>query len=116
MEPISEKQEYEIDDTEKFVLEDGTEIEGKNIMAYGEISLKNDEDINLINKLPIICEDIFSCTNIIPTTFDYNKGTIKGINPWSHIWDKLLWFKYNYCLIGKPKRIIIYKITFRKIR
>ena len=119
MQAITEEQEVEIDKSSeenaykrsRFYIDDTLMVEGKEIYAYGEINLKEKDDINLIESLNIIDDEVMGCRNVIPTTFDYAKGTIKGVNPWSHTWNKLEWFKYHYCMIGKPKRIIIYKIA-----
>lgn len=121
MQQITPKEEEEIDNSvnenvykrSRFYLNPELFVEGKEILAYGEINLKNEDDINLIRNLPILDDKVMDCGNIIPTTFDYNAGTIDGINPWSHTWDNLLWFKYHHCMIGKPERIIIYRISMK---
>ena len=51
----------------------------------------------------------------IPSNFDYNTGYVYSNNEdifkTHDTWNKIDWFKFNHCLIGKPERIIIYRIN-----
>lgn len=117
MEAITEEQENKIDKAykyygeHKYITKEGTVITGKNIFLYGEVNLDSDDDIDVIERFPIVSEEM---DNFIYSNFDYDKGTYTTIDekPKGHFTcDRLKWFMYNHCLIGKPKRIIIYKIN-----
>lgn len=119
IEPLSEEQENEMERISlykgqiEYKPKDGVSILEKNIFLYGEIDLDNEEDIKLINKFNFIdeCHSIEN-PNWIYSGFDYNTATCVTINNklCGHpTWDNLTWFKYCYALIGKPKRIIVYK-------
>lgn len=117
MEAITEEQENKIDKAYKYygehryITKEGTVITGKNIFLYGEVNLDSDDDIDIIERFPIVSEDM---DNFIYSNFDYDKGnytTIDGKPKGHFTCDKLKWFMYNHCLIGKPNRIIIYKIN-----
>ena len=86
MEAITEQQENRIDNSKayygniRFERYDGTIVQAEDIYLYGEL--------------------------------DFDKGnftTIDGIAKQFQTWDALKWFKYCHILIGKPKRIIVYK-------
>lgn len=122
MHAIDEEIEKDIDDSMNniskraiFSIDDKIIASGRNILAYGTVDLRKSEDIELIEKLSIVNDEVMPSYNWIPSNFDYIKGTISteddGKVRWYTTWDNLKWFKYNYCLIGKPKRIIIFKIT-----
>lgn len=117
MESITEEQETIIDKAYKYygehryVTKENTVITGKNIFLYGEVNLNNEDDIDIIEKFPIVSEDM---DNFMYSNFDYEKGTyttIDGLSKGHFTCNRLKWFMYNYCLIGKPDRIIIYKIN-----
>lgn len=116
MEAIDENIEKKIDNSEKYFgsicyqREDGADIPAKNIFLYGELDLNNPDDIENIEVFELIGKNMGD--NYIYSNFNYENGTIeienniiKGYNTWN----PLLWFKYCHCLIGKPKRIIVYK-------
>ena len=67
----------------------------------------------------IICNPD-AISNWIESNFNYENGTItsnsEGIYKGYQTWQFLKWFKYNYCLIGKPKRILIYHYPTNIIR
>ena len=116
MEPITEKEELRIDRSVKYFesmrheLKNGYIVEGKDIYCYGEIDFNKDEDLELIKRLNLVYE---GGNNWVETSFDYESGTITsidGISKGSVTYDPVLWAKYNHVLIGKPQRIIIYKI------
>lgn len=108
MKEITESQEKELDDLESITI-DNKIISKDNIYCYGEIDISNKEDIDYLKKFNIINLD---AENNIHANYDYEKGNVLiegNIAKMSPIWDVIKWFKYNYLLIGKPKRIIIYK-------
>lgn len=112
MHSITEEEEQKIDKVHDYFIGDVT-IPNSDIYLYGTVDLNSKSDIKFIQKKPIVSEDVYDAAVII-TSFDYDKGTIttndKGTDyPWAHTWDRLKWFKYNYCWIGKPERVIIYK-------
>lgn len=121
MHAISEEDEKRIDDSIEenptgrpmYHLDNKIIATGKNIYTYGTVNLKNKEDIDFINTLDIVNPDVMNSGNWIPSKFDYNKGIIEsdedGIVRWYQTWNNLKWFMYNYCRIGKPKRVIIYR-------
>lgn len=109
MSPIDESQEKELDKYERAVI-DGNEISRKSIYTYGEVDLSNKEDVDFINKLHL--SDDSDKGNIIHSNFNYDKGFAEyegNVAKTRPTWNLLEWFKYNYCLIGKPKRIVIYE-------
>lgn len=114
MEAITEEQETSIDKSKiyygdiRYVRNDGTMIQAKNIYLYGEVDFNNKDDISNIERFNLIDED----GGIIYSNFNYDKGhfiTIDGIAKSFPTWNPVLWFKYCHCLIGKPARIIVYK-------
>ena len=122
MEPITEKEEERIDKSSKYygeirhVRSDGYIIPSKDIYLYGEVDLDNDEDINNIEKFNLIDSKSSAC-NWIYSNFDFENGcftTIDGIAKGYPIWDAFTWFLFNYVLLGKPKRIIIYNYPIDK--
>lgn len=87
-------------------------IERDKIILYGEIDFNNKDDIELIKSKNLMFPEIVS--NIVYSTFDYKSGIATPIN---NVYKTTIevnpvkWFMYNYCLIGKPKRVIVYKTT-----
>lgn len=108
---ITETDEKNIDKELRFNT--GTQfIERDKIILYGEIDFNNKDDIKLIKNKNLMFPEIVS--NIIYSTFDYKSGIATSINNVYKMTievDPVKWFMYNYCLIGKPKRIIVYKTT-----
>ena len=119
MQKITEEEEIAIDnamdsdDTIRFVLEEKYIIPIRDIFLYGHVDITNKEDIQVIKNSKIITEEINGAANI-PSKFSYKYGDVysdrEGIFRCHDTWDKLKWFKFNHLLIGKPERIIIYKI------
>jgi len=114
MEAITEQQENRIDKSKIYYgdivykRKDGVIVQGRDIYLYGEVDFNNPEDISNIERFNLINED----NNFIFSNFNYDKGTYTTIDgkPKRFItYDPLLWFKYNYCLLGKPARVIVYK-------
>lgn len=123
MEALSEKDERIIDtlmDVENgyFTVLNNIRISTKDIFLYGEININNPNDIKLLRKSDIITQEVNQAANI-PSNFDYDKGFVysdkDGIYRCHDTWDKIDWFKFNHLLIGKPSRIIIYKVDKRYV-
>ena len=119
MESITEEKEAEIDargdiDEMYFITDSNVKIPAKDIFLYGEIDINNKEDLKLINKADIITLEINNAANI-PSNFDYETGNVyadrDNIFKCHNTWDKIKWFKFNHCLLGKPNRVIIYRIN-----
>lgn len=115
MEGITEKQENDIERAVKYYGQilykriDGVIVKAKDIILYGEINLDNEEDIRYIERFNLMNDE---SQNWIYTNLDYDTGIVETIDRKligiSTI-DPVEWFEYNYLLIGKPERIIIYK-------
>ena len=121
MEPITQEQENEIDNSFaeygeiRFTRSNGDILKKQNIKLYGDVNLDNDDDLNAIEKYQFIDEDWRS---FIYSNFDYERGTVGLVKDKFKYYptkDPILWFKFNHCLIGKPKKIIIYKIPKLKL-
>lgn len=104
---INEKDEKQLDDN-GYIYIDNNKIDKRDIYCYGEINLLSQDDIEYIRKFNLI--DSHNGGNI-HSNFNYEKGiaTYEGVVKTYPIFNAIDWFKYNYCLIGKPERIIIYK-------
>lgn len=111
MKEITETDEKNIDKGLRFNT--GTQfIERDKIILYGEIDFNNKNDVKLIKNKNLMFPEIVS--NIVYSTFDYKSGIATSINNVYKMTievDPVKWFMYNYCLIGKPKRVIVYKTT-----
>jgi hypothetical protein len=111
MKEITETDEKNIDKGLRFNT--GTQfIERDKIILYGEIDFNNKNDVKLIKNKNLMFPEIVS--NIVYSTFDYKSGIATSINNVYKMTievDPVKWLMYNYCLIGKPKRIIVYKTT-----
>lgn len=120
MESIGEKEEKLIDESletfssPRFILEKDIVVYPSNIYVYGKVDLDDNNDINLLMSKDIMPDSVMEAA-IIPSNFNYEDGIIysNGNNEflYHNTWNKLNWFKYNYCLLGKPERIIIYKLN-----
>lgn len=120
MEPITEEQELRIDKSANYFGEmqyesaHGT-IRQRDIYLYGNIDFNSPDDIAVIKRFKLVSEDMDSFMYI---PFNYEKGisiTTEGITKISPTLNPVDWFKYNYCLIGKPERIIVYKLLNYKL-
>lgn len=120
MEELSEKDNDVLDtaaeyDKEISILVDNKYIvRGRDIFLYGEVDLNNKEDLELLMNTDIMTDEVNNASNI-PSDFNYETGDVykdkDGIYKCHDTWNKLDWFKFNHCLLGKPKRIIIYRIN-----
>lgn len=107
--PLTEKQEQEIDDNDYFSLTyngDDITIPKANILFYGEIDLKNEDDLAIIIKRHLVDENLKYSQ--IPHNFDYATGV--GENSWAPTNNPVDWFKFVHTRLGKPRRVIAYKI------
>lgn len=122
LEPITEELENKIDAIIKYggsVKLDSKHIVTKtDIYVYGDINLNNKSDIEYLSKFKRIILNPYTMTTFIPSSFNYKLGTylkVDGLARGSNFQgDFLKWFKYNYCIIGKPKKIIIYHYPNRR--
>ena len=121
MEIISEKTEQELDkqmnsiNNFKYINIRGKIIPSSSVYLYGEVDLNNKKDIDYLKRFKSAILNIYDYGNWYYTSFNYETGTIT-YNEEKQTWlgthfitDFLKWFKYHYCIIGKPKRVIIYK-------
>lgn len=108
MKPIDEDAEKLLD-KEGVIVMDGVTISQKSVFFYGSIDFSNPEDLDFIKKCSLI--DDSQQGNIIHSKFDYNKGVAycDEVPKTRPTWDAIEWMKYNYCLIGKPERVIVYQ-------
>lgn len=105
---ITEAQEKELDELNSITI-DNKLISKDNIYCYGEIDINNEQDVQYLKKFNIINLD---AENPIHSNYNYEEGNvlIEGrVVITRPTWDVIEWFKYNYMLIGKPKRVLIYK-------
>ena len=108
MRPITESQEKELDENEQITI-DNNIITKDNIYCYGQFDINNDEDIKYVKKFNIINLEE---ANPIYSGYNFSDGTVViegNIAKTYSCYNPIEWFKYNYLLIGKPERIIIYK-------
>lgn len=107
--PITEKQEQQLDE-EEYIDFDGTIVDKSNIFCYGEFNVNSEADLDYIEKFNIIDYDGH---NMVYSNYDFDNGTFttneNGTPELHDCYDAIHWFKFNYLLIGKPKRIIVYK-------
>ncbi len=117
MESITEKDEEKIDKSViyyneiRYVKDENTIIRAKDIYLYGKVDFDNDDDLDFIEKFNLINSSIKD-NNMMHANFNYDNGTcttINGVIKTTSTWDAIEWFMYNYVLIGKPERIIVYK-------
>lgn len=110
----------EINNYVSYRTKDNYVVKGESIILYGEVNLKNKFDLKYLEKYKDkICTPEINQASSIPTSFDYEKETIisdNGVIKHNDTWNYLLWFKYHYCLIGKPKKVIIYSIPAAVVR
>lgn len=108
MRAIDEHQEKELDKYEQTVI-NGKTISRKSIYVYGEVNPDSKDDIELINKLHLM--DDSDKGNTMHSGFKFATGEVEYEDNVKYriTWDCIEWFKYNYCLIGKPQRVVIYE-------
>lgn len=110
LERITEEEEQFIDDNNYWIRDKDSkniEIPKYDIMFYGEIDINNEDDIALIRKKNLVDENLRH--SWVPSKFNYQFGT--GLDhSCAPTADPVLWFKYCHVRIGKPQRVIAYKI------
>ena len=108
MREITDKQEQELDELESVNINNKI-VSKEDIYCYGQIDVNNEEDTNYLKKFNIINLDD---ENPIHANYNYNEGNVLVEGHLAKMittWNPVEWFKYNYLLLGKPARIIIYK-------
>lgn len=111
MNGISKSEEAQIDKNKSIVI-DNVKLYEDNILLYGIINLNSDEDINYINKIGILPDDY--PTNQMHSHVDFTTGQVEligGSVQYKMCINPIEWFKYHWLLLGKPNRIILYKIN-----
>lgn len=115
MKALSKAQEAEIDKNKSIKIDD-VYLNESNILLYGIINLNDNEDINYINKIGILPDDYPA--NQIHSNLDFQTGQVELINgsvQYRMCINPIEWFKYHHIFIGKPNRIILYKIDKFKL-
>lgn len=103
-----------------YLLDNKIKVRAKNIYLYGDINLDNQEDNKLLEKFNKIICDEYAISNFIYSNVDYKTGKVYSDERGIYLgytcmnWNK--WFNFNYLLLGKPKKIIIYSISKNIIR
>ena len=117
IESITEEDEKAIEESKSkrgdvnFLTASGEIVDNSRIYMFGEVNLNDKEDLRIIEKYNLINFD----GNCIHSNFDYDKGTVE-INKWYQTFNPILWFKYCHCLLGKPKRIIVYRTSHKSLK
>lgn len=114
MESITKEDEENIDITDSFIRnnsKDSIIINKNNIYFYGEINFDDKNDIDVIRKHNLV--DIDLQHSWIPHNFKYS--TAYGELSKAPTNNPIKWFKYIHCRLGKPRRIIVYKIPKKLI-
>lgn len=121
MEAITEEAERKIDKQNDTLLSfsyktlSNRVITNSTTYLYGEINLNDKKDIDYLLKFKHAILNPYDYHNWYYTSFDFKTGEITynddhraflGIN---FLTDTVAWFKFKYCILGKPKRVIIYK-------
>lgn len=123
LEGITEELEEKIDALIKYggcvKLHTGVTIAKNDVYVYGDINLSSKADVQYLSKFQKIILNSYTMNAFIPNSFNYSAGTFvideDGVAKGSPFQANFLkWFKYNYCLIGKPKKIIIYHYPTRR--
>lgn len=113
--PITKEQEDTLERTERLNLGakfNNLEVSRKSVICYGEVDIDNPQDANAIKKFDLL--GYGETDNFVYSNFDYEKGcftTINGCPKGATTSDAILWYRYNHVLIGKPKRVLIFKIN-----
>lgn len=114
---IDDKQEAAIDRAKRIhgepIYRVGDEVvaKGDSIIMYGDVDVNDKEDANMISQANLVNED--NNGNPIPSKFDYDTGTCVAngkVQRYFDTTDAVLNFKYHHVLIGKPSKVIVYKV------
>lgn len=118
---LTDKEEEQIDNSIikygelTYLLDNKIKVRAKDIYLYGDINLTNQEDNKLLEKFNKIICDEYAESNFIYSNVDYKTGRVYSDERGIYLgytcmnWNK--WFNFNYLLLGKPKKIIIYNIS-----
>ena len=113
MQGITANEENQLDKYEKATLRiDSTstvDVNREIIYCYGEVNPFNDEDVLGIRKFNLVGDN----GSTIHSNFNYEQGIAlyEGATPkFYSTTDPVLFWRYAYTLIGKPERIIVYKV------
>lgn len=112
MQAINEDQEKELDKYERttIMVDSNTilPVSKELIYCYGEVNPDNKQDADAINRFNLIEPN----GNNVHSTFDYELGiaTYDKVPKFFTTTNPLLYWKYAYTIIGKPERIIVYKV------
>lgn len=83
-------------------------IESENVYHIGELNFDNPEIVSLADNLKIVPDNGYK----IYSSFDFENAELKtenGVLKWYDTYNPVKILKYNYCQIGKPKYVIIFK-------
>lgn len=112
MQAINEDQEKELDKHEatSIMIDSNTilPVNKEVIYCYGEVDPNNKEDAAAIERFNLIDSN----GNSIHCSFNYDLGnaTYTDRPKFFTTTNPLLYWKYAYTMIGKPERIIVYKV------
>lgn len=118
---LTDKEEEQIDNSIlkygelTYLLDNKIKVRAKDIYLYGDIDLENQEDVKLLEKFNKIICDEYAASNFIYSNVDYKTGRVYSDERGIYLgytcmnWNK--WFNFNYLLLGKPKKIIIYSVS-----
>ena len=107
---ITKKEEEEFDENEVFIDDKGNYINKSKVFFYGEINTKEETDRDIINRKGLVDDSLQH--SWIPANFNYTFGTGE-VNSWFPTADPVKWFQFCHCRIGKPKRVIAYRINVK---
>lgn len=103
-----------------YLLDNKIKVRAKDIYLYGDLDLTNQDDVKLLEKFNKIICDEYAISNFIYSNVDYKTGRVYSDDRGIYLgyscmnWNK--WFNFNYLLLGKPKKIIIYSISKNLIK
>ena len=123
---LTDKEEEQIDKSIvkygelTYLLDNKIKVRAKDIYLYGDINLTDQDDIKLLEKFNKIICDEYAISNFIYSNVDYETGKVYSDERGIYLgytcmnWNK--WFNFNYLLLGKPKKIIIYSVSKNLIK
>jgi hypothetical protein len=112
MMPITTEQEKELDENEALCLGEDCNnltIDKRSTICYGEVDIDNEEDADAIKKFGLLGSG--ETDNMVYSNVDYKTGvcTFDNVPKQFPTSDDILWYRHNACLIGNPKRVVIFK-------
>lgn len=114
LESINDEQEKELDDNGGFIFIKGAinvKIGKQDIRFYGNVDINNKDDVEALKKHNLVDTNLIH--SWMPAEFDYETGTGKVENRIPKIAptiDPVRWFKYVHCRLGKPEKVVAYRI------